>query len=88
MTVLITIRSPSRMTNAAIGNFIAAARERECQLIRRPRSLLRRLLDALKPDERIYKDPIGYNTVPSMAFRYECGDFVFDSKVGDYVPCP
>ena len=64
---LITIRSVDPDLSARMGHFIAEHLTTNRERRRRPRSLLRRLRDALTPD-------VQYD-VDGACFRYETGDF-------------
>jgi hypothetical protein len=66
-SALITIRSVDPELNDRLGRFIADHLQANNERRRRPRSLLRRLRDALTPD--VYYD------VDGACFRYETGDF-------------
>jgi hypothetical protein len=68
---LITIRSVDPDLNDRLGHFIADHLHSNNECRRRPRSLLRRLRDALTPD--------AYYDVDGACFRYETGDFKLDS---------
>jgi hypothetical protein len=69
---LITIRSADPNLNARLGHFIANHLQANSERRRRPRSLLRRLRDALTPDT--------YYDVDGACFRYETGDFKLESN--------
>ena len=68
---LITIRSVDSDLNYRLGHFIAVHLHANNERRSRPRSLLRRLLDALKPDTQY--------DIDGACFRYETGDFKLES---------
>jgi hypothetical protein len=69
---LITIRSVDPDLNDRLGYFIACHLHANSERRRRPRSLLRRLRDALTPDT--------YYDVDGACFRYETGDFRLEGE--------
>ena len=74
--VLITIRSVDPDLNKRMGYFIAEHLHEHNDRRRRPRSLLRRLRDALLPDRKYEVD--------GACFRYETGNFKLEND--EYVP--
>jgi hypothetical protein len=68
---LITIRSADPDLNDRLGYFIAHQLHANCERRWRPRSLLRRLRDALTPDTQY--------DIDGACFRYETGDFKLES---------
>jgi hypothetical protein len=78
--VLITIRSVDPDLNTRMGYFIAEHLRENNERRWRPRSLLRRLCDALTPDEKYEVD--------GACFRYETGVFKLegDENVPDAHP--
>ena len=68
---LITIRSIDPDLNDRLGYFIAYHLHANNERQRRPRSLLRRLYDALRADTKY--------DIDGACFRYETGDFKLES---------
>jgi hypothetical protein len=73
MTVIITITSPDTEINTRVGYFIGNARDRDETRWRRPRSLFKRLRDALTPDQPRWSFGGGndWNNMPGFVFKYE-----------------
>jgi hypothetical protein len=82
MTVLITIQSPDSDINTKLGYFIGNARDRDEKRWRRPRSLLKRLRDALSPDQPRWNGRGGneWNNMPGFAFEYKTKEIVWTNN--------